>query len=70
MIRDAITALIGGAVVFVLLCGLAFAEGQIPCWKVKAVLAYHGGDRNAARATARAHGYSATQIAEAERRCR
>lgn len=67
---DYISVAFGGLMAFLFLCSVAFAGEQIPCWKAKAFLAYHGNDLKAAKAAARGHGFTWAQIADAERRCK
>lgn len=58
------------ATLFLIWTGIAArAEEHIPCWKAKAFLAYHAGDRRAAERDAIARGYTRLQIADAKRRC-
>lgn len=69
MIRDAITSLAAGAVVFVFLCSLAFANDAKPplnCEAIRIAVAEHG--KVKAVRWAREQGYSWKEIAEA-RRC-
>lgn len=67
MIPDLFKPLIGGAFVFAVLCGLAFANDAPDCAMIREKVKEHG--RVAAYAWALANGYSPKDIARIRKQC-
>lgn len=67
MMADLLKALAGGAVVFVMLCGLAFAHQSPDCAYIRAQVKEHG--KIKAYAWALANGYTPSEIARIRKQC-